>query len=311
MPPQQQRTVPTPRLALAWAVLLGGLFGFWAARPAFDAPTWGLLSGVVLWATSKAATLICMPADDRRRLGWGRLVAYLFWPGMQPRHFLPERTPADAEVAPTVRGVLVDATAAALLIWAVPWLMPPTWPLWPRLLSGTAGCFLLVLFAAFDAWGLLYRACGVGVEKLWHNPPAATSLADFWGQRWNRIFSGMFRDVLFLPLARRVGATAALVAVFVYSGVLHENNSVAAGGGYGLPFLYFVIQGVLTWVEGRRPFRRVLLKGRPWLGWAWTASVVLGPLPLLFHEDFRERVLVPILSGMGVPGLPPHTSGGA
>jgi hypothetical protein len=298
-----QRTVPTPRLLLAWAVMLGGMGAYWAVRPLFDgAVGWAEGSTIVLFVTSKIATLLCMPSDDRHRLGWGRFVAYLLWPGMQPRQFLPERTPAEARPAPTVVGMLLNAVVAVVFLWGVPLLIPADWPDSLRIASGMIGYFVLVLFAAFDALALLYRALGLGVEKLWHCPIAATSLADFWGQRWNRIFSGMLRDVLFLPLARRVGPSLALCAAFLSSGLLHESLSVAALGGFGLPFLYFVIQGAATWLEGRRGFRRVILR-RPWLGWLWTAAVVLGPVTLLFHEDFRRAYSVPRLVSFGVPGL--------
>src|SRR5262249_4312065 len=137
---------------------------------------------------------------------------------------------------------------------------------------------------------------------LWHNPVAATSLADFWGRRWNRIFSGMLREVLFLPLARRIGAVAALFAVFLYSGLMHENFSVAAHSGYGQPLLYFVIQGAGTWRESCRVVRRAF-RGWPWLGRLWTAAVVLGPCLLLFHDGFLREYGAPKLVSLGVPGL--------
>jgi alginate O-acetyltransferase complex protein AlgI len=283
--------------------MLGGLVGYWCVRPLFASVlAWTEGTAAVLFASSKFATLLCLPPAERRRLGWDRFVAYLFWPGMQPRHFLPERRPADARPAPTVAGMLLNATAAALLLWVIPGLMPGDWPLSLRVASGLAGYAFLLLFALLDAWALVYRACGIGVEKLWHNPAASTSLADFWGQRWNRIFSGMLREVLFLPLARRVGAAAALVAVFLYSGLMHENFSVAARSGYGLPLLYFAIQGAGTWLESRSVLRRAFRR-RPWLGRLWTAAVVLGPCLLLFHEDFRREYGVPKLVSLGVPGL--------
>jgi len=243
-----------------------------------------------------------MPPDNRRRLSWGRFLAYLCWPGMQPGHFLPERTPTNSQLAPTVPGMLLNAVAAIVFLWIIPSLMPADWPQALRVLSADIGVVFLILFALFDAWALLFRACGLGVEKLWHCPLAATSLMDFWGQRWNRIFSGMLREVLFLPLARRLGSAVALFAVFLYSGLLHEGFSVGALSGFGLPMLYFVIQGLGTLLESRRAFRR-LLHRRPWLGRLWTAAVVLGPVLLLLHEGYREQVLVPTLAGLGVPGL--------
>jgi hypothetical protein len=297
-----QCTVPMSRLLFAWTVMLGGLVGYWCLRPYCPAVDWTNSTFVVLWVTSKIATLVCMPPDNRRRLSWGRFVAYLFWPGMQPGHFLPERTPADSQLAPTVLGMLLNAVTAIMFLWIIPSLMPAGWPQALRVVSGFIGLVFLVLFALFDAWALLYRAAGVGVEKLWHCPLAATSLRDFWGQRWNRIFSGMLREVLFLPLARRLGPALALFVVFLYSGLLHENFSVGGLSGYGLPSLYFVIQGLGTLLESRRAFRR-LLQRRPLLGRLWTAAVVLGPVLLLYPEGFREQVQVPTLAGLGVTGL--------
>jgi alginate O-acetyltransferase complex protein AlgI len=297
-----QRTVPLSRLALAWAVLLGGLVGFWCVRPYCPALVWVIGQGVVLYVSSKIATLICLPPDERRRLSWDGLAAYLVWPGMQPRHFLPERKPDDAEVVPTVRGAVLNVLAGPIFIYLIPYLMPDDWPMKLRLASAAVGYLWLLLFGIFDCLALLFRGAGYGVEKLWHNPAASTSLMEFWGQRWNRIFSGMFREVLFLPLARRIGAGAAMLAVFVYSGLLHENFSFAAQGGYGLPLLYFVIQGAGTWLESWRPVRR-LFQRRPWLGWAWTAVVVLGPVRLLFHDPFCDTVLLPTLVDFRVPGL--------
>jgi alginate O-acetyltransferase complex protein AlgI len=278
------------------------MVGFWCVRLWFTAVAWGNATAGVLWVTSKFATLVCMPPHDRRRLSWGRLAAYLLWPGMQPSHFLPERTPADARPAPTILGTLLNTAAAVAFLWVLPALLPADWPRALRLISGLIGYVFLLLFAAFDAWTLAYRACGVGVEKLWHCPLAATSLTDFWGQRWNRIFSGMFREVLFMPLARRVGPGLALFAVFLYSGLLHENFSVDALSGYGLPTLYFVIQGLATWLESRRAFRRALRR-RPLLGRLWTAAVVLGPAALLMHEGYRSQFITPTLAGLGVPGF--------
>jgi alginate O-acetyltransferase complex protein AlgI len=300
--PRRQRPVGLWRLGIAWAVLLGGLVGFWCLRPSLTALAWVDGSFAVLFVSSKFATLFCMRPDSRRRLSWGRFVAYLFWMGMQPGHFLPERKPADVKPAPSVVGLLLNVIAAVGFLWIIPALMPLDWPVALRFLSGMVGHFFLVIFVIMDAWALLYRAFGIGVEKLWHCPIAATSLTDFWGQRWNRVFSGMFREMLFLPLARRVGPGLGLFAVFVYSGLMHENFSVAVESGYGLPFLYFAIQGVATWLEGRCGLRGAFQRRR-WLGRLWTTGVVLGPCLLLWHEGVRQAIVAPRLISLGVPGL--------
>src|SRR5437868_6371310 len=84
------------------------------------------------------------------------------------------------------------------------------------------------IFVLFDIGGMACRACGIGVERFWHCPIASASLSEFWGQRWNRIVSGLLREVLCLPLARRTGAVPAMFVVFFYSGLFHETFSIAA-----------------------------------------------------------------------------------
>jgi hypothetical protein len=246
--------------------------------------------------------LLCLRRDEIARLGWGRLLAVAIFPRAQPRQFLPARKPSPADVRPTIPGVLLDAAAAALLLWVVPRLLPEQTPLLVRAWVGIVGMALIVLFVRFDVVVLLFRWLGFAVEKFFDCPIAATSLAEFWGGRWNRIMSALLRDVLFLPLSRRVGTIAATGVVFFASGVLHETIAIRGGTGYGGPTLYFLIQGAGVLIENRGAFRRTLRR-KPWLGRAWTAAFVVGPLALLFHPQFVLTVMVPMLREMHVPGL--------
>lgn len=297
-------TVPLSRLLPAWLLLAAGMAGAFAVLAASLDPTARLAGFAAAWMIStKAATLICLAPDDRKRLGWPRFLAYLICPVMQPRQFLPERKPSASDIRPTVRGVLINLAAGLVFLRAIPALMPEGTPLVLRFWSGLVGAVLLTLFMRFDIAILIFRAFGIAVEKCWYNPIASVTLAEFWGLRWNRIMSGVMREVIFLPLARRIGATLALAAVFLYSGVFHEFVSFAAGGGYGWPTLYFLIQGAGVWLEGRGGFRRVLLRRR-WLGRLWTFAVVLLPVTLVCHRPVVDRVLVPMLRDLGVPGLP-------
>ena len=91
--------------------------------------------------------------------------------------------------------------------------------------------------------------------------------------------------------------------MFVYSGLYHEMVSFLAGSGYGGPTLYFLVQYLGVAAESSGPGRRVL-RGRPWLGRAWTLAVVVAPVGLLLHRGFVEGYLVPMLAEAGVPGLP-------
>jgi hypothetical protein len=287
---------------LAWVILLGGLLAFWCCRPWLDIKTFNYGQLAVLMVTWKIASLLCLSPAEWVRLPPLRLAAYLVWIGMQPRLFLTGRQPTPGAPAPTVSGVLLNVMTGAALLWLVPRFLPAQTPLTVRLWVALLGAGFLFLMARFDVWALVFRALGFPVEKLFVCPVAATTLGEFWGQRWNRIVSGLLRDVVFLPVARRAGTWAGLLAAFLYSGVYHEIVSFIAESGYGLPTAYFLIQFVGVSIESVRPVRR-WLRGHPWAGWLWTMAVVLLPSPLLLHQGFIDRVILPMFAEMGVPGL--------
>src|SRR5262249_7986514 len=155
---------------------------------------------------------------------------------------------------------------------------------------------LLVHFGVFDLLAAAWRTAGVPVEKQFDCPVRSTALTEFWGRRWNRMFSDFARAVIFRPLARRWGAVAATLFVFVVSGIAHELViTVPAGGSYGGPFAYFMIQGALVLLESRPALRRVL-RTRPVFGWCWTMAALLLPVPLLFPAPFIDDVVLPFFA---------------
>src|SRR5262249_50220877 len=148
----------------------------------------------------------------------------------------------------------------------------------PRLVrawTGMTGFVLLIHFSVFDLLAAAWRAAGIPAEKLFDCPVRAASLAEFWGRRWDRVFSDFARAVMFRPLARRAGVLPATLAVFALSGVAHELViTVPAGAGYGGPLLYFLIQGALVVAESRPALGKVL-RDNPMIGWCWTAAALL------------------------------------
>jgi alginate O-acetyltransferase complex protein AlgI len=291
------------RFLVVWAILLGGLVAGWALAGVLTRGEWLGAMMAVYFGPFKVATLIALTRAERREWTWPRLLAYFLWLGMQPRQFLPSYSPPRSP-PPTWRGCLLNAFAGAVLLWGVPLLFPAGTPLLVRAWTGLVGMALLRLFGVLDVVALIFRALGFPVEKAWVNPLAATSLRDFWGRRWNRIMSGLLRDLLFVPLARRVGVLGASAIAFAYSGVLHEFVSVLARSGYGGPTLYFLIQGVAFAAEGTRIGRNLLARS-PLVGWCWTALVVVAPVGLVLSPAFMAEVIVPALREMWVPGLPP------
>jgi hypothetical protein len=127
----------------------------------------------------------------------------------------------------------------------------------------------------------------------------ASNLADFWGRRWNTAFRDLAYRLVLLPVMRRAGPTAALVAVFLFSGLVHDFViSVSARGGYGLPTLYFLIQAAGTLLQ-RSPIARRLRLESGWRGWAVAMIVVFAPAGLLFHEPWRHNVILPFMQALG------------
>jgi alginate O-acetyltransferase complex protein AlgI len=96
-----------------------------------------------------------------------------------------------------------------------------------------------------------------------------------------------------------VGLTGATLLTFLVSGLIHELViSVPAGGGYGLPTGYFVLQGVGVACE-RTPIARRLGLGRGRRGWLFTVLVVAGPAFWLFPPRFVQHVILPMLAVIG------------
>ena len=130
-------------------------------------------------------------------------------------------------------------------------------------------------------------------------PLAATSLADFWGRRWNRAYRQVSHVAFFHPCVRQFGLTAGTLAAFGISGVVHDLViSIPAGGGYGGPTIYFLVQGLSRLLEKLAPVAG-FLRRQPWYGWCWTAAVVVGPVGLLFHRPSLTNVINPFLVAIG------------
>jgi hypothetical protein len=300
--PTHRRSAPSRRFVLAWALLFGGLGGFWCCRPWLGTMVFNIGQFVVLIVTWKIAALLCLPPGAWARFTPLRLLAYCFWISMQPKQFLVGEVTAAGAPVPSVSGIVLNALTGATLLWFVPRFLPAATPFAIRFWIALVGWSFLGLFVRLDIGAMIFRAMGFPVEKVMDCPVAATTLGEFWGRRWNRIVPGMLREVFFFPVARWVGARAALFAVFLYSGFYHEGGSFLAGSGYGRPTLYFLLQFLGVAIENTRPARR-LLQGFPWLGRAWTLAVIVLPVGLFLHTGLVNGYLVPMLVLAGVRGL--------
>jgi len=158
-------------------------------------------------------------------------------------------------------------------------------------MTALAGLSLILHFGLLNVMVGLWRLAGVDCRALFRAPLSARTLSDFWGRRWNRAFSEMAAITVYRSFARRCGSGTAIMAVFLFSGLLHELAiSVPVRAGYGLPTLYFVLHGLLVVLE--RSGLHVERWG--WLGHAWVLGCLALPLPILFHPPFIREVVWPV-----------------
>ncbi|GAA3980266.1 hypothetical protein GCM10022210_34360 [Mucilaginibacter dorajii] len=165
---------------------------------------------------------------------------------------------------------------------------------------------LLVALSLILHFGLLsisaggWRLQGANTYLLFRQPATATSLTEFWSKRWNIAFSEMTSVAIFRPLKNKVGSAAALMLAFAFSGLLHELAlSVPVNSGYGLPLLYFIIQGMLVLFEKAMIIRKIRFLNNAIVASLWLFFWLVVPMPLLFHEQFIKQVVWP-LAGLHV-----------
>jgi len=174
-------------------------------------------------------------------------------------------------------------------------------PVSPGLTYILVSAILLVGFSLILHFGLLgisagmWRLSGVNTYVLFKSPAKALSLTEFWSKRWNIAFSEMTSVAVFRPLKNKTGSAAALMAAFVFSGLLHELAlSVPVNNGYGLPLLYFIIQGAMVLVEKVLIIQKILFLQNQLIARLWTLFWVIVPMPLLFHQHFIKEVVWPL-----------------
>jgi hypothetical protein len=232
-------------------------------------------------------------ADRPRMLGY-----LLAWPGMDADAFLsrpdPRSTPSRSEWA--LAGI--KTIFGAVLTWVVARIALPDHPLTAGWI-GMIGAIFVLHFGTFHLLSLGWRRAGVPAMPLMRNPIRATSLAEFWGRRWNTAFHELASRFTFKPLRSTMGATGASLTTFIASGLIHELViSVPAGGGYGLPTGYFVLQG-LGMAGERSAIGRRLGLGHGWRGWLFTALATAGPVFWLFPPPFVRNVILPMMAIIG------------
>lgn len=156
------------------------------------------------------------------------------------------------------------------------------------------GLSLILHFGILNLSAAVWRLFGVNVKELFVAPYKAKSLKEFWGKRWNLAFSEMTALVAYRPLKGKFGLKTALFCSFLLSGLLHEIAiSFPVNAGYGLPLSYFVLHGLAMFAENESAWVQKIIN-HPWLSRIWVFGWLLLPMPLLFHHNFIELVVIPL-----------------
>lgn len=203
----------------------------------------------------------------------------LLWFGMDPASFR-HRKPGLAwrEDVATGLVLVVIGTVGSWVVWRMEWRQVIV--------------MFLPMSLGFHFGGLrvlkgFMRFAGFPVRTLFPNALKCHGVSDFWSRRWNVGYSQMMQRLVGRPVAECVGANAAIMAVFIASGLLHEVAiTLPVRSGYGLPTLYFTMHGLLVLVEnasGRR------------VGRIATLILVAAPLGILFPTAFQDEVIVRFL----------------
>jgi hypothetical protein len=232
-----------------------------------------------------------------------RQLAYLFaWPGLDAVTFLTSdvdklQRPTSAEW----QFAFAKLVAGCCLLFIVAGALAPSLPNvagW----VGMAGIVFVLHFGSFHLLSCLWRSRGIDAKPLMNYPAASRSVTEFWGRRWNTAFRDITHRFVFRPFCRRLGPRLGLAAGFLFSGVVHDAViSLPAGGGYGLPTIYFLLQGAAVLLERSSLGRSFGLREGA-AGRIFAIVVIVCPAPILFHPWFIQTVVLPFLSALGAIG---------
>lgn len=231
----------------------------------------------------KVVMATCYPA---LQFTFGKWCLYCFaWVGMNPEIFFKHRTTPDRSLL--YRGLVFFISGFSILLVIKFVINPITIP--EGYMYYVMSFMILIALSQVLHFGLLnLNAWALQLLKypaysLFRAPLQAQSLRDFWGKRWNLAFTEMTSVAVYRPLSEKWPTTQALLASFIFSGLLHEVAlSLPVNRGYGFPLLYFAIQLLLIKAE------EIFFKRKP--GKVWVILGLTLPLPILFHPAIMKTV---------------------
>jgi hypothetical protein len=222
------------------------------------------------------------------------------WPGLNARSFLSSERLRENDRPPLAEWgfAVIKLLAGGALFWGVAGRIPDD----QRILCGWVGMVGLILMLHFGGFHLLscaWRSAGIDARPIMNGPLTSVSVSEFWGRRWNTAFRDFTHRFLFRPLSSWLGPRRAIVAGFVFSGIIHDLViSVPSGGGYGWPTLFFGTQAAAIFVERSRAGLAIGL-GRGMRGRLFTMLTLALPAYGLFHPPFVRNIILPFMQALG------------
>ncbi len=243
----------------------------------------------------KAWELVRDRVPDPRMLE--RLGTLCFWLLIPPKATLPQSLDAAAKTRAQGRRRLVRALlklpgVALLTLVHLCWpqvhdnvWLEAFWALWLTYLA---------VSGVIDVFSGLAMQTGIPVAEAFDTPPLARSPRDFWGKRWNLIVHDMMFRHVFLPMGGLRRPLRSTLAVFLFSGLVHEYFVFAALGHpsryTGFMLAFFTVHGIavlvqLAWDRGpgrRKSMRRPLAIGLHLAWFTLTAPLFFAPIGEIF-----------------------------
>jgi Membrane bound O-acyl transferase family len=153
---------------------------------------------------------------------------------------------------------------------------------------------LILHFGMLNISTGMLRRMGINVTGLFKDPIKSKSLQEFWSKRWNIAFVELTTIAVLRPLKIKYGPKIAFWSSYFFSGLLHELAiSLPVNAGFGKPFAYFIIQAILIMVVEKHI---VKTNRGNFIQKLWLLSCLFLPIFLLFHRQFIQGVVIPLIN---------------
>lgn len=286
------RAANAKRLQMGWLLILP-MAASWILVPGLSPFATMVAISLSLYALIKLHVLAQYAASGENVSPFDMLAWFVAWPGLDARAFFRRSVVNRPTLLEGLFAVSKVAFGGGMLF-----LVAPAFRVDSELISGWAalvGIVFLLHFGTFHLAALFRRSRGRDVKPIMNAPIMATSVTEFWSRRWNLAFRDYASPFLFVPLMRKTNSAVAVLAGYTFSGLVHEIAiSVPAQGGYGLPTLYFALQGAAMLIERAAEKRGIMLTSGI-RGWCWTALVTIPGAYFLFHPAFTGAVVLPVV----------------